>query len=152
MMNPAVSTDRPRPPDEGDESFSRIVSPLLAGFSLPTIVGLVTTPTSHPLANDIVLSCLVASTGLFLASFQLSIGSVYKRYHHSFGSLRAGLSFAGIILLIVALTELIAAVAKHWWVTVPLVVLCIGGVAPILLRWWLKLHPNSDSGDHEQSH
>ena len=96
------------------------------------------------------LSCLVASTGLFLASFQLTIGSVYTRYRESWGNLRAGLSFAGIILLVVALIVLVASVADHWWVTLALVVLGVGGVAPILLRWWLRYHGSKHAPMHDE--
>ncbi len=127
------------PANRGDESFSRLVSPLLAGFSLPTMVGLVASQTPAQPWRDLSLSCLIAASGLFLASYQLSIGSLYERYRKPLGDLRAGLSFAGILLLIIALIVFVGAATTHWWVTAALAVFASGGVAPILLRGWLRL-------------
>lgn len=140
-MNPPQDgrPDGQEPVDRGDESFSRLVAPLLAGFSLPTMVGLVASPSPGQPWKDLALACLIAASGLFLAGYQLSIGSLYERYREPLGDLRAGLSFAGIVLLTVALITIIGAATAHWWVTAALAVFAAGGVLPILLRAWLHL-------------
>ena len=139
-MNPSQDgrqQEGQQPVDRGDESFSRLVSPLLAGFSLPTMVGLVAGQTPGQPWRDLSLSCLIAASGLFLASYQLSIGSLYERYRDSLGDLRAGLSFAGILLLIAALIVFVGAAAAHWWASAALAVFAFCGVASVGLRAWL---------------
>jgi hypothetical protein len=124
------------PKDRGDESFSRVVAPVLAGFSLPAIVSLATATTPGQPWRDIALSCLISATGFFLASFQLTIGSVYIRLY-DWGTFRAVLTAAGIGLLIVAVIVLVAAVAENGWVDIALAVLCLGGTSQLLARGWL---------------
>jgi hypothetical protein len=77
----AVVAEPYAPRDHADESFSRVVAPVLAGFSLPAIVSLATAAKPGQPWRDIALSCLIAATGFFLASFQLTIGSVYVRLY-----------------------------------------------------------------------
>ena len=88
--------------------------------------------------RDIALSCLIAATGFFLASFQLTIGSVYVRLY-DWGTFRAVLTATGIGLLIVALIVLVAAVSESGWVDIALAALCLGGVSQLLVRSWLRL-------------
>jgi hypothetical protein len=78
----ATSVAEPYAPSEREhESYSRLVAPVLAGFSLPAIVTLATATTPGQPYRDIALSCFIAATGLFLASFQLTIGRVYIRLY-----------------------------------------------------------------------
>jgi hypothetical protein len=130
----------PSLPGEGiAESYSRVVAPLLAGLSLPAIVALATAKDPDKPSREIALSFLIMATGLFLASFQLTIGPVYMRTYH-WGMFRAGLSVVGILFLIVALSVLIGAVAgwRHWWVVIVVVVLGAGGITQLVA--WVSLN------------
>jgi hypothetical protein len=138
----AVVAEPYAPRDHADESFSRVVAPVLAGFSLPAIVSLATAAKPGQPWRDIALSCLIAATGFFLASFQLTIGSVYVRLY-DWGTVRALLTATGIGLLIVALIVLVAAVAESGWVDIALAVLCLGGVSQLIVRLWLRRRANT---------
>ncbi len=129
LYKTAAQVAKPSLPKEGvAESFSRVVAPVLAGLSLPAIVGLATATTPGKLSREVALSFLIMATGLFLASFQLTIGSVYTR-GYNWGNLRAALSFLGIVSLIVALVVLVTAVGVHWWVVIAVIVLVLGGIS-----------------------
>jgi hypothetical protein len=120
------------PRASGDESFSRVVAPLMAALSLPAIVTLATSTRPAGLPSKVALSFLIMATGLFLASFQLTIGSLYVRLYH-WGAFRFLLSFAGILSMIVALVVLVVAVAGDSWVIiVAIAVLALGGATSIL--------------------
>jgi hypothetical protein len=120
------------PRASGDESFSRVVAPIMAALSLPAIVTLATSTSPLGLASKVALSFLIMATGLFLASFQLTIGSLYVRLYH-WGAFRFLLSFAGILSMIVALVVLVVAVAgDSWFIIVAIAVLALGGATSIL--------------------
>jgi hypothetical protein len=129
---PYVPTERER------ESYSRVVAPVLAGFSLPAIVSLATGTTPGQPYRDISVACFITATGFFLASFQLTIGGVYRRLY-GWGKFRAGLTFSGILLLVTALMVLVAAVSDHWWMDLALAALALGGLTQGLALGWLKL-------------
>jgi hypothetical protein len=150
-MNPTAKPNEPRNAANTDDSFSRTVAPILAGFSLPSIIVLVTTPTHHPFADDVVLSCLLGATGLFLAAFQLSIGQIYNQHQEAWSVLRAGLSFCGIFMLVLGLTVLVTAVAGVWWVTVAAVLFGLIGVGPILMKGQLRLKVRRAAKDRRQA-
>jgi hypothetical protein len=125
-----------RPSDAQQDSYSRIVAPLLAGFTLPTIVILATTPEdSQTTYQNIALACFIAATGCFMASFQLTIGWVYTDVY-GLGRFRAGLTFAGIVLLVVALMVLVAAMPGHWWADVALAILALGALTSLFSQAW----------------
>jgi hypothetical protein len=119
------------------ESFSRVAAPVLAGFSLPAIVTLATTSVtvlSQPY-HDIALGCFVASTGLFLASFQLTIGTVYVRlYGQTWGFIRSLLTILGIGALAAAVTAIVAGVTKNGWVDIALATLWVGAAIQVIGR------------------
>jgi len=128
----------PKAPEH--ESYSRVVAPVLAGFSLPAIVSLATGTTPGQPYRDISLACFITATGFSLVSFQLTIGGIYRRLY-GWGKLRAGLTFSGILLLVTALMVLVAAVSDHWWMDLALAALGLGGLTPALAQGWLKLRP-----------
>ena len=141
LYSAATSVTEPyTPSDRGHESYSRIVAPVLAGFSLPAIVTLATAGTPGQPYRDIALACFVTATGLFLAGLQLTIGRVYIRLY-TWGKLRSGLTFSGIVLLVAALMVLIAAVSDHWWIDLALAVLGLGGITQALALGWMRLRP-----------
>lgn len=119
----------------GDEGYSRAVAPVLAGLSLPAIVSLATATTPGKLPRDVALSFLIMATGFFLASFQLTLGSVYVQFYN-WGTFRAGLSVAGIVCVMVALIVLVGAVAGYSWSVIAMAVLVLGGSTQLLV-WGL---------------
>ena len=129
-----------RPSDPQQDSYSRILAPLLAGFTLPTIVILATLPKDSQSTNQsIALACFIAATGCFMASFQLTIGWVYTEVF-GLGKFRAGLTFAGIALLVVALMVLVAAMPSHWWADAALGILVLGALTSAFTQAWRWLH------------
>lgn len=139
LYKQAKSVAVPYVPTEPEhESYSRVVAPVLAGFSLPAIVSLATGTTPGQPYRDISLACFITATGFFLISFQLTIGRVYRQLY-SWGKLRAGLTFAGILLLVTALMVLAAAVSDHWWMDFALAALGLGGLTQVFALGWLTL-------------
>lgn len=135
-----------RPSDPQQDSYSRIVAPLLAGFTLPTIVILATLPTdSQTTSQTIALACFIAATGCFMASFQLTIGWVYTDVY-GLGRFRAGLTFAGIALLVVALMVLVAALPGHWWADAALGILVLGALTAAISQAWRWLNSGKENG------
>jgi hypothetical protein len=135
----AKQVAEPYTPSEGEhESYSRVVAPVLAGFSLPAIVTLATATTPVQPYYDIALSFFITATGLFLISFQLTIGGVYIRLYN-WGKLRVGLTFFGVVFLVAAVMVLVAAAIEYWWMYLALAALGLGGLAGALALLWLKL-------------
>jgi hypothetical protein len=124
----------------GRESFNRVVAPVLAGFSLPAIFTLATSDIPGQPWRDITLSFMAIATGLFLAGYQLTIGSLYTHFHDSWGKARAAISFSGMAFLVAALIVVIAAAVHRWWVVFPLLVLFLGGIIPLGVRGWLVIN------------
>lgn len=124
-----------RPSDPQQDSYSRIVAPVLAGFTLPTIVILATSKDAQTTNQGIALACFIAATGCFMASFQLTIGWVYTEVH-GLGRFRAGLTFLGIALLVVALVVLVADLPGHWWADVALAILVLGALTSGFTQAW----------------
>lgn len=124
-----------RPSDPQQDSYSRIVAPVLAGFTLPTIVILATSKDSQTTNQGIALACFIAATGCFMASFQLTIGWVYTEVY-GLGRYRAGLTFAGIVLLVVALIVLVMGMPGHWWADVALGILVLGALTSAFTQTW----------------
>ena len=115
-----------------DDSLTRLVTPVFAGFSLPaTIIFSTMTSPGQPW-HDAVLLLLVAATGLFIAGIQLSIGRLHRRYDRYawMRNLRAFLTILGIALVASALTLLVWSRTGEWWVWPPLGVLLLGGLGP----------------------
>jgi hypothetical protein len=133
--------------DSGQDSMSRLVAPVFAGFSLPAIIAFVSTTSPKVPWHDIVLSLLIAATGCFLASIQLSIGPLYDNHKSepAWKSWRAGLTIWGIILVTFALAVLVFAARRDSWVVPALAVLVAGGIIPGLLILVEKWRDRSDA-------
>jgi hypothetical protein len=134
----------------GNYSFTGLIAPVLAGFSLPAIIVLVSNTYPGPPSHDIILSLLVIATGLFMASIQLTSPMVDDWYEYA-GSLRAGLTMLGICVVAVAFILLGAPTMHQWYGILALIVIFIGSVVPAaLLVWlWFQKHrpPEGPSGD-----
>jgi hypothetical protein len=124
---------------ESGQHFSLVVGPVLAAFTLPTIA-LIATTTPPPSHRNVVLSFLVVSTGLLLASFQLAVGRLF-RDTPGWGAVRATLAFAGLISLATGLIVLAWPSSKAAdWVFLALLVLAAGVLVPIAMNvyQWAK--------------
>lgn len=123
------------------ESLTRLIAPIFAGFSLPTIINFAASDYPHPPWHAVVLSLLVAATGLFMASIQMSIGRLYEIYdkYPRIRSFRASLTILGIVLVALSLTFLVWPLVGRWWIWLPLGILLIGGTGPGL--WMLIVRP-----------
>lgn len=128
------------PAQSGPESLTRLIAPIFAVFSLPTIF--VYVASDHPRSrwHDAVLSLLLVATGLFMASLQLSIGRLHDRYGKSikFLRFRAYLTIIGIVVITLALTFLVCSQVGGWWIWLPLAVLLIGGLGPGAVMLFVK--------------
>jgi hypothetical protein len=122
-------------PEDGSRSLTRLIAPVFAAFSLPTIV---TLSLSHQPWHDAVLSLLITATGLFMASMQFSIGTLYETYTSKRArKFRAGLTLAGLAFVALALFFEVYPVMDSGWLWLPLVVLVAGGLGPA--AWILKI-------------
>lgn len=118
--------------------FSRVVSPLLAAFTLPTIAVIVTTPARDWNQWRYPILCLfLASNGLLLASVQLSVGRLFKDAS-PWNEIRAVLAFSGLICLAFGLALLAASqlTADHTALVVTLVIFAAGVLVPIGMNAW----------------
>lgn len=133
QAGPPRAVNRPGADTPADSSLTRLVAPVFAGFSLPAIVTLIAARFPGSPWRQIALSLLLASTGLFMASLQLSIGRLQQRYDSkSAQDFRGGLSVAGIVLVAAALGCLVWAAVHSAWLVLPFAVLFAGGVVPAL--------------------
>jgi MFS family permease len=144
-------------PDSGSQSLTRLIAPVFAAFSLPTIISFISSKHPGPPWHDVILSLLIAATGLFMASIQLSIGTLYNRYPNA-GPIRAALTLFGIALIALSLFFLVWPTIDRWWLGLAAGVLLAGGVAPSLWILVLKLrgddhspHAVSKTKQHEQT-
>src|SRR5579859_4387601 len=80
QAGPPRATNGPGADAPAESSLTRLVAPVFAGFSLPAIVTLIAARFPGPPWRQIALSLLIASTGLFMGSLQLSIGRLQQRY------------------------------------------------------------------------
>ncbi len=134
---------------KSDDSFTRLVAPVLVAFSLPTIVAFA--PIKYPgePRHGITLSCLIAATGLFIAGMVLSIGPINTYYgkHDFIRSLRAGLTLGGICLVTGALCVLCDSMFHKWWGALALIVLISGCVVPVVASViiWASKHFGGNS-------
>jgi MFS family permease len=124
--------------DSGSESVTRLIAPIFAAFSLATIVAFVSGNNSGQPWYAAILSFLTAATGLFMASIQLSIGRIYDRHNdEAFRHIRAGLTFAGIVCVTLALFFSIYPMIHEWWGWLAVAFLMAGGIGPSI--WTLYL-------------
>lgn len=139
-MNDDSSAQEGNPAQSGPESLTRLIAPIFAAFSLPTIFVFVGSAYPSPRWHDAVLSLLLAATGLFMASIQLSIGRLNDRYgkYVTFRLFRAHLTIIGIVVVAFALTFLVCSQISGWWIWLPLAVLLIGGVGPGAVMLFVK--------------
>jgi MFS family permease len=122
------------------ESLTRLIAPIFAGFSLPTIFVFVASGYPSPPWHDVVLSLLLTATGLFMASIQLSIGRLNDNYgrYLKFRQFRAYLTITGIVAIAFALTFLVCSQISGWWIWLPLAVLLLGGIGPGAVMLFVK--------------
>jgi hypothetical protein len=83
-----------------------------------------------------VLSLLIAATGLFMASIQLSIGTLYNTYPNA-GKFRAGLTLLGLVLVAASLFFTVWPLIDSTWLWIPLGALMLGGLVPVI--WIIRL-------------
>jgi hypothetical protein len=129
-MTPEPSRASGKSPGTQTHAFNQVVVPVLLGFSLATIVLVVTGPRPLPHASQVAVYFLTASTGLLLGSFQLSEDENWRRPQWVPG-LRTTLTVLGSACLLVALGALIYTVIDHWWL-VP--VLACPALIPLLMK------------------
>jgi hypothetical protein len=134
-----------RKPEDGSQSLTRLIAPVFAAFSLPTIL---TLSSSRQPWHDTVLSLLIAATGLFMASMQFSIGTLYDTYTSGRArQFRAGLTLAGVAVVALAVFFEVYPVMDSGWLWFPLAILLVGGLGPAawvlkldVPRWWRGRH------------
>jgi hypothetical protein len=133
--------------DAGERSLTRLIAPVFAAFSLPTIITFVPGSYPGPAWHDAILALLLAATGLFMGSIQLSIGPLYDRYPDA-AEFRAFLTLLGIDCVAVSLVLLVWGAVGKWWVWLPLGVLLLGGVAPNtwILALKIRRRPQAPAG------
>jgi MFS family permease len=134
----------------GADSPTRLIAPVLAGFSLPAIITFASGTYPGPPRHNIILSLLIAGAGLFMASIQLSIGPIYDKYAKTSRSLRGGFTLLGVCLVVVALFVLCAPLFQQWWSGLALIVLLIGGILPAFLTayLWIQEHSGKRPAGH----
>jgi hypothetical protein len=113
-------------------SFTGLIAPVLAGFSLPAIIVFASNSYPGPPSHDIILSLLVAATGFFMASIQLTSPLADKRFRHV-GAGRAAFTMLGICLIALAIILLGAPAMHRWYGILALIVIFIGGFGPAIL-------------------
>ena len=140
--------------DDADyRHFSRVVSPLLAAFTLPTIAVIVTTPAKDWNQWRYPILCLfLASNGLLLASVQLSVGRLFKNAS-PWNEIRAFVAFSGFFCLAVGLALLAASqlTTDHAALVFTLVIFGAGVLVPIGLNlWFWNAHRKDERNDDER--
>ena len=126
-----------RPRRREDYSFTVLLVPVLAGFSLPTVIIFASDSAAGKPYHHVILSLLIAATGFFLASIQLT-SDVIKR---DLGGMRAFLTLLGIWASVIALFLLGKAVLwQQSYGELALIILLFGGIGVgiILVYLWLK--------------
>ena len=129
-MTPEPTKSSGKSPGTSSHPFNQVIVPVLLGFTLATIVLVVTGPRPLPHASQVAVYFLVASTGLLAASFQLSEDEKW-RSPQLVHWLRPTLTVLGSACLFTALGALIYTVIDHWWL-VP--VLACPAAIPLLMR------------------
>lgn len=122
-----------------DYSFTELLVPVLAGFSLPTVIIFAADNSAGKPYHDAILSLLIAATTFFLASIQLT-SDVIK---WDLGGVRGFLTLLGIWASVIALFLLGKSVL--WQQSagrLVLIALLVGdiGVGVIIVCLWLKKH------------
>jgi hypothetical protein len=152
MMPPSApfpSGTDPRPPEKEHNdrqtsySFTGLIAPVLAGFSLPAIIVFATNTYPGPPGHDIILSLLVTATGLFMASIQLTSPLVDNRYKYA-GALRAALTVLGICVAAAAVILLGEPTMHQWYGILALIAIFTGSVAPavlLVILWFREDRP-----------
>jgi len=129
----------------GNYSFTGLIAPVFAGFSLPTIIVFASNTYPGPPRHGIILSLLVTATGLFMASIQLTSPLVDNEFNHA-GSLRAGFTILGICFIAVAIVVLGEPAMHQWYGIAALIVILIGSIGPAVLLavlWFQKGRPST---------
>ena len=113
-------------------SFTGLIAPVFAGFSLPAIIVFASNTYPGPPSHGIILSLLVIAAGLFMASIQLTSPLVNDWTNYA-GLLRGALTMLGVCVVAVAIILLGAPAMHQWYGIAALIVIFIGSVAPAVL-------------------
>jgi hypothetical protein len=120
--------------DAASQNFTRLIAPFLGGFTLATIPTLAASSNVMQPWRDVALALLVIATGLLLAGFQMTIGSLANIE----SQLRSILAFGGVGAIALAIVVIIVFSTKAVteWVVVglALAVLILSVFVPIALR------------------
>lgn len=121
------------------QHVSQVVAPVLAAFTLPTIALIALSPPAH--WANLMLSLFVASTGLLLAGFQLSVGRLF-RDEFPWNQIRSSLTYLGLICLAAGLGLLTVSQTTREGrplLYAALVILTLGVLVPIAINLiWLQ--------------
>ena len=125
-----------------DYSYSQVVAPVFAAFSLPAIITFAPTKYPGPPWHNIVLSLLVIATGSFMASIGLTSRQIRKKWPVGAGYVRVLLTMIGICVVAGALFALGLPAIGQWWAPLVLSPLLIGSIVPagITTLLWLRQH------------
>jgi hypothetical protein len=127
--------------DDTRNHFTRLVAPWLAGLTIPPIAQLALTPRPWQPWHEASLSLFIVATALFLAGYQLSIGSLY-RDARPWNEIRAALTFGGLVSLTTAIMTLVVTTTGVGLSAVALAVLASGVAIPIGLRIAISVMPH----------
>jgi len=117
--------------DSSEDLNGRFVELVFVAFALSAVIYQVT-PSDSAILWAVAL--VLVGSGLLLASFQLSIGALRGDSRWA-RSLRAGLTFVGVVAVTVAVGILVTpSDGAPWQVTAGLVVLGLGVVVPMVVR------------------
>jgi hypothetical protein len=141
-MDVTTGDDDPRQAtDNGSTHFSRIVAPLLAGFTLPPVALLASGSTPGQPWRDVALSLFVVATGLLLCGFLLSIGSLYRDGLPPWGAVRFGITLVGLLSFTAALAVVIVAGAGPGLRDLAAAILVLAVLFPMALRIGKSVRP-----------
>jgi hypothetical protein len=121
-------------------SYTQLVAPVFAGFSLPAIIIFVQDADLGKPWHNIILSLLAIAASLFMASIGLMTVPIMKEWPRQSGDLRGLLSVLGICVVAVALFMLCLKAINQGWSLAVLIPLLIGSLAPAVISFvlWFK--------------
>ena len=144
-----MGTDSEHNTESGDYSYTKLVAPIFAGFSLPAIIAFADgqSPKIGPPWHNIILSLMAIATSLFIASILLMTDPImtsWKKkdgtrwYNHVYaGTLRGLFSMTGICVVAVALFIFGWKIVNQGWALAVFSPLIIGSIVPAGISVWL---------------
>jgi hypothetical protein len=136
-----------------DYSYTQLVAPIFAGFSLPAIITFASDKYPGPPWHNIILSLLVIATSLFIASIGLTSRPIKREWYDAAAHLRGLLTMIGICVVAGALFALGLPAINQWWAPLVLSPLLIGSIVPagIATLLWLRQNPIRQTAPRDQS-